>query len=257
MATNYFETATAAERYAKGRPYYHPLVMERVRQFLELRAPVTRAIDVGCGTGMSTRALAAVAERAIGVDPSAAMVARAPRDAGVEFAVGTAEQLPVREAAFELMTLSAVFHWLERGRFFSEARRVLKPGGWLVVYDHYFAGEMVGNEAFRTWAAESYLRRYPAPPRAPALAFEDADALREGFRFASRDDAEDEVEFTVDGLANFFVTQSNVIAAVEGGHEVLSDVLEWLRGEIRPLFEGRASASFLFRTPIWYLQKQG
>jgi SAM-dependent methyltransferase len=255
--TNYFETASAAERYAHGRPYYHPVVVEQVRTFLGLDAPVARAIDVGCGTGLSTRALAAIAQQVVGVDPSLEMVARVSRQAGIEFAVGAAEELPVLDAGFELMTLAAVFHWLDGARFFSEARRVLKPGGWLVVYDHYFAGQMIENAAFRAWAVGSYLRRYPAPPRAPALAFEDADAVREGFRFASKDDHEDHVEFTVDGLANFFVTQSNVIAAVEGGQEDISDVLEWLRGELRPLFGGQASASFLFRTPIWYLQKQG
>lgn len=54
---NPFVHATAAQRYAKARPYYHPAVMECVMAYLKLGMPVERALDVACGTGQSCRAL--------------------------------------------------------------------------------------------------------------------------------------------------------------------------------------------------------
>ena len=60
---NYFSHASVAERYAKHRPYFHPVVMERLRRFTGA-TKFGRALDVACGTGQSTRALAELAYEA-------------------------------------------------------------------------------------------------------------------------------------------------------------------------------------------------
>jgi predicted TPR repeat methyltransferase len=57
---NYFDPKSAAERYAKGRPYFHPQIINRIQAYLSLTEPVARALDVGCGTGLSTIALKAI-----------------------------------------------------------------------------------------------------------------------------------------------------------------------------------------------------
>ena len=51
------------------------------------------------------------------------------------------------------------------------------------------------------------------------------------------------------------MTQSNIIAAVEGGSQSIDDVRQWLSGNIKPLFGDKSEATFMFRGPIWYLQK--
>jgi hypothetical protein len=63
------------------------------------------------------------------------------------------------------------------------------------------------------------------------------------------------VTFSAETLVTYLVTQSNVIAAVEGGRESITDVREWLREGTAPLFGTRTEASFLFAGPIWYLRK--
>jgi hypothetical protein len=64
------------------------------------------------------------------------------------------------------------------------------------------------------------------------------------------------VTFSRETLIDYLVTQTNVIAAVEGGCEHLTDVRHWLMHSITPLFEDREVAHFLFQGPIWYLQKE-
>jgi hypothetical protein len=53
---------------------------------------------------------------------------------------------------------------------------------------------------------------------------------------------------------HYLVTQSNVIATVEGGKESIGDVRQWLTASVTPFFADGAEAKFLFRGPIWYLR---
>jgi protein-L-isoaspartate O-methyltransferase len=54
---NYFTHATAAERYARGRPYQHPAIVRRICEITGV-SRFESVLDVGCGTGQSTRAVA-------------------------------------------------------------------------------------------------------------------------------------------------------------------------------------------------------
>ncbi len=151
LAMSYFAHRTAAERYARSRPYFHPLVIDMIRERLALAAPVGRALDVACGTGQSAVALRAIAAAVVGTDVSRPMLAAAPRAAGLRYVVAAAEALPLAEGVFDLLTVALAFHWFERERFLAEARRVLRPEGWLVIYNNGFSGTMRENADFARW----------------------------------------------------------------------------------------------------------
>ena len=93
-------------------------------------------LDVGCGTGGYSIAIAALASAKVtGVDESERFVARAREDAGpVEFVVGDAERLPFADSSFDRVLLSLVLHQLERPQAgVQEAFRVLRAGGRVLV----------------------------------------------------------------------------------------------------------------------------
>lgn len=95
-----------------------------------------RVLEVGCGTGRLTAALAERASAKVwAVDPSPEMLAvargRAPR--GVAFKQARAEALPFKDGWFERAVAMLVVHVLDRPRAFAELRRVLGADGRLVV----------------------------------------------------------------------------------------------------------------------------
>lgn len=99
-----------------------------------------RLVDVGCGPGTAVREAARHAAAATGVDPSAASLSLARwisarrRARNVTWVQGSAEDLPLPDASATVVwALSSVHHWADRGAGFAEARRVLRPGGRLLI----------------------------------------------------------------------------------------------------------------------------
>lgn len=109
-------------------------------------SPGDHALDIGCGPGAAVRHAAASVTRAVGVDRSPAMVEIAARRSAAvpnaEFAVGPAEDLPLPDAAFTVAwTAHSYHHWEDRDAGLAEARRVLAPGGRLLIVETRSNGE--------------------------------------------------------------------------------------------------------------------
>jgi ubiquinone/menaquinone biosynthesis C-methylase UbiE len=122
-----------AESFARHRDV-HPGVVQALLGSGFIGAE-TRVLDVGCGTGNYAHALASLSGcRMSGVDPSAEMLARARDATGWDaLLLGKAEALPFADDAFDLVMSTDVIHHVgDRGAYFREAARVLRPGGHIV-----------------------------------------------------------------------------------------------------------------------------
>jgi arsenite methyltransferase len=110
-----------------------------VRQ-LEL-TPSDRVLEVGFGGGVSLPSLIASAAFVGGVDRSSDMVRRAKAifseavSAGrADFREGSVEELPFEASSFErVCTVNTIYFWSSLDAGFAEIRRVLSPGGRVVV----------------------------------------------------------------------------------------------------------------------------
>ena len=97
-------------------------------------------LDVGCGTGQLAAAIAAEGFDVFGVDLSAAMVAKA-RTRGLQGTyAGVTTALPFADDSFDLALTVATLHHLETpervAATVSEMGRVVKSGGFVVLWDH-------------------------------------------------------------------------------------------------------------------------
>jgi ubiquinone/menaquinone biosynthesis C-methylase UbiE len=110
-------------------------IMQALADYLNLQKH-GRYLDIGCGTGNYTCALAAQGGAWTGLDPSARMLeaARAKFD-NIVWHLGAAENLPFEDAGFDgaVCTL-AVHHFTDIDRAFGETARVLKPGARLAIF---------------------------------------------------------------------------------------------------------------------------
>ena len=94
-------------------------------------------LDVGCGTGQSQRIYRDRAGLYVGVDLSlgALRLAQGRFDA-TGWMQADALRLPFAEGSFDVVAFSSVLHHIgDRGAALAEARRVLKPGGWVFAFD--------------------------------------------------------------------------------------------------------------------------
>src|SRR4051812_45837057 len=111
--SNPFGTAAMSAGYATSRPPLHPRILELVRTHLPGTGCVRRALDVGCGAGLSTGALRGLAESCIGLEPIQSMLQWTATTApGAEFIAGSAEHIPLADACIELITAAGSLNYI-------------------------------------------------------------------------------------------------------------------------------------------------
>lgn len=127
-----------AEGYDSARPSYPDALIE----YLVADNPKLVA-DIGCGTGIAGRLLAARGCNVIGVEPDERMAAVASRH-GIEVAVTTFETWQPTDT-FDLATAAQSWHWVDRKVGPTKAAAILREGGRFAAFwnSYHLPAEMV------------------------------------------------------------------------------------------------------------------
>ena len=116
-------------------------------------------VDLGCGSGYWLPGYAAEAATVIGVEPDPALVPlAAARHPKAEVLPGSAEHIPLGDASVDVVHARFAYFWAPHcAAGLAEVRRVLKPGGALVVVDNdHRAGEFAGLLRAAAEAGQGY-----------------------------------------------------------------------------------------------------
>jgi SAM-dependent methyltransferase len=133
-----YERTGFAAGFDSNRPAPPPVLLD----ILCLAAQVDRprlVVDLGSGTGLSTRPWAERADQVIGVEASPEMRAQAEAATGadnVRFVQAYAQATGLPDGEADLVTCSQALHWMEPEPTFAEAARLLRPGGVFAAYDY-------------------------------------------------------------------------------------------------------------------------
>ena len=104
----------------------------------------TKILEIGCGRGGGTHFLAAYfhPEKILGIDFSVESIQQCRRrykDLNLQFLVANALNLPLEDGYFDLAISIEICHMInDKIRFFEEAKRVIKPGGYLLYLDFIY-----------------------------------------------------------------------------------------------------------------------
>lgn len=121
-----------SSRYEKGRKEYpEEVISECFKNYSE-----GNVLDLGCGTGISTRQLKLFTRgKLIGTDINKEMLEKASGD--IEYLQADTKSLPFEDSSFSLITAFSAFHWFHEREDLEEILRVLKPKGSFVVVNRY------------------------------------------------------------------------------------------------------------------------
>jgi SAM-dependent methyltransferase len=134
IARSGYERAGFAAGYDKYRPRPPSALLELLCRYVRRRPRLV--VDLGCGTGLSTRAWSGLAESVVGVEPNGAMLSEAEDGPGIEYREAYAQETGLADGTADIVTCSQSLHWMEPGPTFAEAARILRRGGVFAAYDY-------------------------------------------------------------------------------------------------------------------------
>jgi ubiquinone/menaquinone biosynthesis C-methylase UbiE len=182
---------------------YHRYSLEPFLDSVAAEHPGGRALDLGCGTGVVTLALASRGFDTVGVDHSPEMLELARRkleEAGrsghARVAEGDVRKLPFSDGEFVCVTCQGLLHHLEElDACLGELERVLVPGGRFYISEPCREQTVVRRALENVWRV---LRRRPEP-RSDAVVTVEAPIASEKLRAAlDRRGLEYEAEYLTD-----------------------------------------------------------
>jgi SAM-dependent methyltransferase len=127
-----------ADIYAKCRPTYPAEAIDFVVSHCGLQ-PGGTLVDVGSGTGISSRLFGQRGVQVIGLEPNpdmrrqASAEASPPHTPAPRYQEGRAEATGLPGGVADVVLAAQAFHWFEPETTLPEFQRILKPGGWVVL----------------------------------------------------------------------------------------------------------------------------
>jgi ubiquinone/menaquinone biosynthesis C-methylase UbiE len=157
----------AATAYAEHRPDYAQAAVDWALE----RAPGSRVLDVGAGTGKLTATLVSLGVEVIAVEPDPLMLAELRRALPTVYALsGSAEALPLPDASVDAVLAGNAMHWFDMDVAGPELARVLEPDGilaglwnvfdnrvdWVAALERISKPAAIGpRDTFSSWRAET------------------------------------------------------------------------------------------------------
>ena len=136
------------DAWAKAQPYVeyghftdsgHQAIIKYMKPLVQDRFSAgCKVLDLACGSGAFTRRLAkSIAADCVGVDISPGLITAAKElDTKTQYLIGDVEDLKFADQSFDVVLLSGILHHLpDKTKCLSEAKRVLKKGGFVLAYD--------------------------------------------------------------------------------------------------------------------------
>lgn len=256
-----FDEERIAQGYAKDRPYLHGQVIDCIKEYLynkeklQITQRFHHGLDVGCGAGLSTKALKNICDKVTGTDISEEMIKISKalyRNQRFQFQKNKAEDCFAAENTFDIVSAAGVVNWVDREAFLTSLRYMMKEKGFLIIYDFWISDQMKDCASYTDWWRKEYLVEFPKPPRKE-------DTWQEGdmapFDFHKKEQLTYELtySFTMESFIRFMMIQSNVNIQITQGKKTSEDVYRWFQKTLTPVWKNQEH-TLIFQGYAWILQ---
>jgi SAM-dependent methyltransferase len=230
--TSVYDSERLAAAYASDRPPIHEQILRTVR----LTRQANRALDVGCGAGLSTAALAPLARQVTGLEPIPTMLRHrrtvAPQ---ARFVIGEAERLPFAAGSFDLVTAAGSLNYTDLPSALTEIARVLTRDGTFLLYDFSPGRRSASGDELATWFA-SFEQRFPWPPGWEPFDVRELPLNAYGLRLADYTDVEVRLSMTFDAYLRYMLSETNVDDSIARGACSAEQARDWCRETLEAVF---------------------
>ncbi|MDQ1280539.1 MAG: hypothetical protein QG670_1802 [Thermoproteota archaeon] len=192
------EFARQSESMQESRLFSDKEIIDRISApVIEMQGSI-RVLDLGCGPGILTTALASHVSEVVGLDITPEMIERACQRSiklglqNVRFEVGEAENLPFGDSYFDAIVTRLTFHhFTSPARVLGEMVRVLRRGGKLIIAD------VISSENTREAEIHNALEALRDPSHLKMLSFKELKSFVEtsGLKITGLDEWINEREF--------------------------------------------------------------
>jgi len=137
FATNIERFTGFADQYDRSRPTPPERLASLLIDLAQVESGGT-VVDLGCGTGLSTRYWEGKVGQVIGVEPTDAMrtQAQAQGGQGLFYLRGFSHATGLPDASADIVTCAQSLHWMDPPSTFAEVARILRPGGVFAACDY-------------------------------------------------------------------------------------------------------------------------
>jgi SAM-dependent methyltransferase len=138
LAKSGYDRPGFAARYDASRPHPPPALGDLLTALAGVSRP-RLVVDLGCGSGLSTRYWAERADRVLGIEPQDAMrefAAEATQASNVSYSGRFAHDTGLEDGCADIVTAAQSLQWMEPEPTFAEVGRILRRGGIFCAYEY-------------------------------------------------------------------------------------------------------------------------
>ncbi len=219
-----YELPGFATHYDRYRPRPPVVLLEMLPRMADTVRPAL-VVDLGAGTGLSTRFWAGHADAVVGVEPLAEMreVAVAATDGpDVSYLAAPSHATGLPAARADIVTCSQSLQWMEPEPTFAEIARILRPGGVFAAYEYRWsvttrpAVDAISEEVY---ARKGELREELGLDRGRTLWPVSRERLDESgrFRFVEETRVHSEERITAERLVGFALSEGSMQTLLAAG----------------------------------------
>ena len=253
MNNKSFNYKRIAEGY-KDRPFLHKQVMEQLQRDMS-QTHFHNGLDVGCGAGLSTKALKLMCDKVTGTDISEEMILAAKEmcpEKDYTFFVSKAEETPVPDIPYDIVTVAGALPWIEEGAFLKNLHSIINRG-MVLIYDFWISDRMIDIPEYTDWYHNEYLEKFPKPPRNEMM-WTNELVRPYGFQMQKQSTLQLEYTFKMEDFIKFMMLQSNVSTKIEGLGQNEEEIKAWFEDSLRNIFDLQERV-LLFYGYSWLLRK--